>query len=622
MLETETHNPRFFGREDVFPQISQALLPSNTKFVSSESESLRKFAICGLGGMGKTEIAIEFALRNKDAFDAIFWISAAESTKLDARYSQIAVRLGLETQLESTNHVVSRELVKGWLSKPWKRVMLEGNRPAVEEAKWLLIFDNADDAYVLTDYWPIQGSGSVLITSRDPLMKSLFSTAPSGLDLEPMSDRDGGALLRNLAQDEDKEGLSEKIANMLGGLPLAIVQMTGIIRRQALRLSEFMESYNDHSEHSTLYQLKSPLGPQAYPHTISTVWALESLTPGAKHFLYVLAFLDPDCIQEYILTDVNADFAEWFPTKPTTFREARTELIQASLVKRNKDMEELTVHRLVQDVVRSNMTIAITKETFWFVVGLLVAQWPTAFSPATTRDAQVKTPQLHFIERWPRCAALYPHVFRLKNLHEVLGRGVLGEPKLSFAALLADAAWYFFPLFRIIIQVYQQSDRYQFEQGRSQGFDGFWEIALPICEQSSETGKDSLLIDINFCLGAIESETNQHDAARKHKARALELQLATRKALDVVDIRLARCYSEDAIAKIQAGDYDAAVEHLLARLEIDKSLGVYPYNWIAEANLGLAYILQGKLSDADEILSGTLERRETKFGYMDNKDYR
>src|SRR5439155_22620027 len=97
--------------------------------------------------------------------------------------------------------------------------------------------------------------------------------------------------------------------------------------------------------------------------------------------------------------------------------------------------------------------------------------------------------------------------------------------------------------------------------------------------------------------------------------------LAARKSLGIADVRLALCYSEDAIAKIQDCEYDAAIKQILMGQDIDKALGLYPYNWLTEANLGLAYTLQGKLPEADEALSSILERREAMFGYMDNRDF-
>lgn len=426
--------------------MSKVLLPSETSFISSASEGLKQFALCGLGGLGKTEIATEFALRYKGRFDAVFWIRAEGVAKMDACFSNIAVSLGLEDKAESTNHVVSRGLVKGWLSDPWKMTTIEG-RPSRTLATWLIIFDNADDQYALTDYWPLQGSGSVLITSRDPLAKTFFSTMSSGLDLEPFNDQDGSSLLKRLTHDVDdgedyNQQISERIVHDLGGLPLAITQMAGVIRRQDLRLVEFMESYEDVSEHAALHKLKYQMGRGTYSHTISSVWALESLNPGTKSLIGALAFVDPDRIQEFMLTNVPLDLCmENFPTKPALYREARTELIQASLVKRHKGENGLTIHRLVQDSFRAKLSIIDKVKMFSFAIGIVCAHWPRTMSPPTRKGAPVVTPRIWMIERWPMCETLYPHVLRLKQLYETEIGDDWNGSRLQFASLLKDAAW-------------------------------------------------------------------------------------------------------------------------------------------------------------------------------------
>ena len=152
--------------------------------------------------------------------------------------------------------------------------------------------------------------------------------------------------------------------------------------------------------------------------------------------------------------------------------------------------------------------------------------------------------------------------------------------------------------------------------------DDFFHLAREFCEHSDEEEASSILVDIHFCLGTIASETNEHNTSRKHKQRALDLQLQTREKLGVVDLRLARCYSEMGVALTVEGRYDAAAEAFLESLSIEKQLNVYPYNWVAEVNLGLAYIQQGSLDKADELLTETQERREKLFGKMDTESYR
>ena len=154
------------------------------------------------------------------------------------------------------------------------------------------------------------------------------------------------------------------------------------------------------------------------------------------------------------------------------------------------------------------------------------------------------------------------------------------------------------------------------------GFGNFFDLAMEFFEQSNEMDAQSILIDINFCLVTISSERHAHNTSRKHKERALELQLKTRRILGVIDLRLARCHSELGVALTVYGDYDAAIRALLESLSIDEQLGVYPYNSVAEVNLGLAYILQGNLVKTEELLTVVQERRERIFGKEENESYR
>ena len=81
--------------------------------IPSKSNGLRQFALCGLGGLGKTEIALEFVLQHKDDYDAIFWVHADTVAKLNECYNDISIKLGLQDPSEKQNHVVGRETLKG-----------------------------------------------------------------------------------------------------------------------------------------------------------------------------------------------------------------------------------------------------------------------------------------------------------------------------------------------------------------------------------------------------------------------------------------------------------------------------------------------------------------------------
>ncbi|EPS26186.1 hypothetical protein PDE_01122 [Penicillium oxalicum 114-2] len=119
LLNTHSANEDFCGREDILKRLAAELLPSKNIVIASGT-GLRQFALCGFRGIRKTEIAREFSRRHKASFNTIFWVIADKIAKLDHYYQEISLVLGLEDPSEYKSQVVSREIVKGWLSNPRK----------------------------------------------------------------------------------------------------------------------------------------------------------------------------------------------------------------------------------------------------------------------------------------------------------------------------------------------------------------------------------------------------------------------------------------------------------------------------------------------------------------------
>ncbi|EEP77378.1 predicted protein [Uncinocarpus reesii 1704] len=610
LLNTHSINEDFCGREDILERLAVELLPSENTVAASDT-TLRQFALCGLGGAGKTEIAREFARRHKASFDAVFWVVADEIAKLDDHYGQISLALGLEDLSECKNQVVSREIVKGWLSNPrrYRSGFDEfGQLGQVRsEATWLLIFDNADDPMILADYWP-QGSGSILITSRDPLAKTMFTRTPSGLDLGPLSKQDSLSLFNHLTStvSEPESDVARRIFDAFGGVPLAICQMAGIIRRQDLTLPEFFELYTDHEEHASLYETNFDTNLTTYRHSLSTVWAFEKLKPQARQLLELISFLDPDAIGEELLTEASVKlFSEVTKFEKCHYIEARTDLLQSSLVQRDKKKQQISVHRIVQDVVLATMNGARIKLMFDQAVRILWANWPSAL-PKPSKEPALPQPKsaggrLH-VGRWPACAAIYPHVLRLHQLWSSIS-DLSKASGILFAKLLNEAAWY------------------QKERGRTNQFDGFFETARSICESSTHADRDSLLADIHFCLGSVAMDTNDFHTSRIHKERSLDLVSNICKELGTADERLYLAYAERGISRIQDRRYKEGEADLKEALRIRKALGNYiPRS--GEANLSWALLAQGKLEECNTLLLDSLAGREKALGKNDRESAR
>ncbi|KAI0454274.1 hypothetical protein F5B21DRAFT_524948 [Xylaria acuta] len=606
-LDTQDRGRIFHGRQSVLDAVRDALLPVGK--AKRDSPDLRQFALCGLGGVGKTEVAMEFALRFKNSFDAIFWIHSDETAKLDECFQNISVRLGLETADEAHSQVVSRSIVKGWLANPTKTdidtdVDINPITSPDKDASWLIIFDNADDPKLLGDYWP-DGSGSVLITSRDPLAKRLFSTRSSGMDLEPLSDEDGGALLLRLTESdespvEDAESIARNISQDLAGLPLAITQMAGYIRRHDLSLDEFLSLYQEKEERTALYGARFDTGANAYQHSIATVWAFEKLSEAAKVILQAASFLDPDIIQESTLFDAAASLLDQDSFSKAQFNNARTELLQASLFKRDKGKNDLaeyrvSVHRLVQDAILATMPGPDIDTMVGILVSILWKNWPSAMGPSTKPVAFLQketSNQRYLVNRYPQCAALYPHLISLKQRWN-LTSDCTAQTKIQFAALLNDGAWY------------------QNERGRTHDFDGFWAFAQNLCEETEGDARDAVLVDIHYCLGLTSSGNNDLPKARVHQEAffALQKHICESVAPGFVDEKLGLAYAELGLSCILGGRLDECIEAYEHEKVIRDTLKInIPLS--RDATFASALMMRGELDRAEKVLVDSIELAE------------
>jgi hypothetical protein len=408
-------NPQFWGRNDVLEKLDSILLRNSEARDYRFPEGTSCAVMTGLGGVGKTELALHYTHTRKKNFDAVFWVRADESLRLAQEFAHLSVTLGLESR-EDCNWAVSRNLVLGWL--------------ASTERTWLLVFDNAN-MEILNDYWPISNNGAIIVTSRDALASTQLYQA-SGIVVGPFSTEDASSFLRYLTNEGANSNLEDleathTIATSLGGLPLAITQMASFIRHLKLSYNEFIQLYN--AEFSAIVNLNLQ-GVQ----TLSTVWAFERLQMNSKALLDVLSFFEPDHISESLLRPnlwTNPDAA--FLTKSIVYLEARTELTKSSLITRNRKTSELSIHRVVQDIVRSKMSITEVSEMFGISVSLLRASWPHLVDPFVSFPAPN-----------PTAEEIVSHLLKMKAIYEQHGGLVirldLGTFR-NFAEVLKLGGW-------------------------------------------------------------------------------------------------------------------------------------------------------------------------------------
>lgn len=364
--------------------------------------SLKVYSLCGPGGMGKTSIATEFVHRYEKEFEAVFWVSADEETKLFNSFREIALKLGIIANADGQDLPAIRETLLAWLANSL-RTYEHMDHVKPERVSWLMVFDNVDRAETLEDFWPKEAAGSVLVTCRDPLIKNSIYLRNTGTIVPELSEEDGTALLLRLTSRKKDQGDVKKapeVVRTLGRYPLAIAQMAGVILARDLTFNEFLEMYSKETERREMLGISEGQSAslRRYNQTLGTVWALDDLKEG-RALLEVISFLDPDSIPESLLEN-NPACMDWdrYPKTSLEYSKARAELLSRSLIYRNRDKKTLRVHRLIQDTVRTQMDDGTFNEVYSRVLDMLSARWPRVFKGF----GNVQTD-------WQKNAELWPH---------------------------------------------------------------------------------------------------------------------------------------------------------------------------------------------------------------------
>lgn len=410
-----SQNLDFVGREAALSSMTSTILPTEPA-LSEASQDLRYFALCGMGGIGKTELAIKFALSQKDAFDAVFWLTAASHSQLAAGFGRIGIELGLQREDEGMDLESSKELAKAWFQTPREGDIKNGT---TQSRPWLLVFDNVDSLDIITDYLPRRGNGAVLVTSRDPSAKTYFFSHGSGIDMDPLSTAESVTLLCRLTMQSDKvetddeQNASETVAKFVDGLPLAMTQMAGFIRRRHLLIREFVSLYANDTRYAEVREAGNPELSYRYGYTYATAFSFQDLSDDAMELLQVLAFLSPDRISEDIFLQPSKGLTQikHFWDSPLAYANARFELISSSIIKRNIAQKELSIHRVIQTEVRARMSVTEQYYTFMTAVSLVANIWP----PGNLSS--------QFSQRWSICESLLPHLERFHQLWDEDDKG-------------------------------------------------------------------------------------------------------------------------------------------------------------------------------------------------------
>jgi TIR domain/NB-ARC domain len=289
-------NTFFLGRDELLARLHAQLQTGQTTALSQPPPTGQALAhspqaISGLGGIGKTQLAIEYAYRYAHDYEAVLWARAETREELTASYSALAALLKLPEQ-HAGDQEITIAAVKAWLHT---------------HQKWLLILDNADDVTLLPAFLPPHPGGHILLTTRAYDMQRLATR----LEVETLPTEQGALLLLRraallppdgeLAQaPADEQRLARELTEELGGLPLALDQAGAYLEATGTSLDEYLHIYQTHRQ--TLLNERRSLV-EDHPEPVATTWSLafervEEKNPAAADLLRLCAYLAPDAIPE------------------------------------------------------------------------------------------------------------------------------------------------------------------------------------------------------------------------------------------------------------------------------------------------------------------------------------
>ncbi|WIM99321.1 FxSxx-COOH system tetratricopeptide repeat protein [Actinoplanes oblitus] len=366
-------NTNFTGRRELLDQLHQRLRIGTTAVLPE--------AVHGAGGVGKSQLVVEFVYLHQQDFDLIWWISAERPAQIQSALVELAGRLNLPVPATANTAVPA---------------VLEALRLGNPYSNWLLIFDNAEDPEDVERFFPKGGPGSIVVTSRNPDWRGRASK----LEVDVFDRQESIELMRRRDPDLAFSD-ADRLAEVLGDLPLAIEAAAAWRSEMGVTVPDYLE----HLERSGP-ELGEDIPPEErdYPAHVAAVWTvtlngLREREPLALRLLQLCAFFAPEPISKVLLSKprgVSID-PELEPLIRNTSRLDRVVLSigKLALARINHRNSSFQMHRLVQRVLIHQMDHE-TRERMRHSAHLLLAG--NDFG------------QPDNAEHWPRYAELYPHI--------------------------------------------------------------------------------------------------------------------------------------------------------------------------------------------------------------------
>jgi hypothetical protein len=388
-------NPAFVGREAALASVHERLRSGGAAVVQ---------ALHGLGGVGKSQLAIEYAHRFAGSYDVVWWVNADQAGLVGEQYAALAAELGLVGPRTDTATAVNA--LRAWLRG---------------HGRWLLVLDSAESPREVRDWLPA-GPGHTLITSRHPGWGELAGR----VEVDVLSRAESVALIHTYRPGVG-EADAHRLAEALGDLPLALAQAAGFLAETGTPVGDYLDLLAARAG-----ELLDEGPPEAHPLSLAAAIRLSTdrlaqVDPAALAMVRVGAFLAPDPIPADLLTGQIPPPGESPPPDLAALAAAvaspvaaRRSLGRAGGYGLARTEGGLQLHRLTQAVLRDQLPTGQAGAYRAYAQALLVAA-----DPGDERDPT----------SWPGWARILPHL---------LATGPATGPSPDLRDLACRAASYLF----------------------------------------------------------------------------------------------------------------------------------------------------------------------------------
>ncbi len=356
-------NPGFTGRDEILVAVRERLLTGDAAVVQ---------AFQGMGGVGKTQLAAEYAHRFAGAYDLAWWVNCEQAGLIGDQFAALGTALGCLQPGAATE--VVRAAVLGELR---------------ERGRWLLVFDNAEKPADIAGWLP--GGGHTLISSRERKWAEI--AAP--IEVDVLARPESVAILQGRTTGLGAAD-ADRLAGQLGDLPLAVAQAAGFMAETGMAAAEYLGLLRTQAG-----RLLAEGAPGSYPRSLAAATQLiadrlDRDDPAAAQLASVCAFLAPEPIPEDLFTSAPGELPGDLAARaadPLAWRQTLAHLTRQSLAR--VDQRGLVMHRLTQAILRDRLTPAQAAGARDRSEAILAASHPRDPDNPVT---------------WPRWAVLMPHL--------------------------------------------------------------------------------------------------------------------------------------------------------------------------------------------------------------------